>query len=88
MIRALCMVQVAQLNRKLDSKLLNDLMETAVKLRPEVVRDGKGLTEFEFVLGMLLELKVVMSIGLVLIGLELTALAHDCSRFEFICELS
>ena len=74
MIRALCMVQVAQLNRKLDSKLLNDLMETAIKLRPNVVRDGKGLTEFEFVLGMLLELKVVMSIGLVLIGLELTGL--------------
>jgi len=57
--RRAVLAKVAQLTRKLDSKLLKDLMETAIKLRPKVVRDGKGLTEFEFVLGMLLQLKVI-----------------------------
>ena len=70
----MCAVQVAQLTRKLDSKLLNDLMQTAIKLRPNVVRDGKGLTEFEFVLGMLLELKVIELIEFELIALELARL--------------
>jgi hypothetical protein len=48
--------RVAQLRRQLDTGLIGRLMTVAVELRPLVERDGKGLTELEFVISMLLEL--------------------------------
>ena len=42
-----------------DKPLLDGLMKCAVDLRPELTRDGQGLTELEFVLAMLIELGVV-----------------------------
>ena len=51
--------RIANLERKLDVELFEQLMERAVQMRPLVVRDGKGLTELEFVLAMLVELNVV-----------------------------
>ena len=57
--RRALLAKVKQLSRQLDSQLLDDLMKTAKDLRPNMVRDGKGLTELEFVLGMLIELEVV-----------------------------
>lgn len=53
------LAKVEQLNRKLDKALLDDLMKCAVKMRPELTRDGLGLTELEFVLAMLIELGIV-----------------------------
>ena len=53
------LAKVGQLNRKLDKPLLDGLMKCAVDLRPELTRDGQGLTELEFVLAMLIELGVV-----------------------------
>ena len=51
--------RLRQLTRELDRPLIGRLMQRAVRLRPRVARDGKGLTELEFVLGMLIELEAV-----------------------------
>jgi len=57
--RAATMARVSQLARKLDAPLLDQLLTRAKAMRPLVVRDGKGLTELEFVLAMLIELDIV-----------------------------
>lgn len=57
--RRAVLAKVAQLTRKLDSQLLADLMQTAIDLRPNLARDGEGVTELEFVLGMLIKLEIV-----------------------------
>ena len=48
-----------QLTRRLDKKMLKELMETAMRLRPNVDRDGEGLSELEFVLAMVIELDML-----------------------------
>ena len=53
------LARVAQLSRKLDRQLLDQLLARAKAMRPLVIRDGKGLTELEFVLAMCIELEVV-----------------------------
>lgn len=53
------LARVAQLARKLDRQLLDQLLARAKAMRPLVIRDGKGLTELEFVLAMCIELEVV-----------------------------
>lgn len=53
------LMTVSQLTRKFDKYLLDRLMKTSKDLRPDLVRDGEGLTELEFVLSMLIELEVV-----------------------------
>jgi len=57
--RQATMAKIKQLSRELDLDLYNQLIKRAVEMRPLVVRDGAGLTELEFVLAMLVELKVV-----------------------------
>lgn len=57
--RAETLARVKQLSRELDEELLNQLMDRAKQMRPLVTRDGKGLTELEFVLAMIVELEVV-----------------------------
>jgi len=57
--RRALLAKVAQLTRKLDSQLLADLMQTAIDLRPNLIRDGEGVTELEFVLCMLIKLEIV-----------------------------
>jgi len=57
--RAATLARVQQLGRKLDKDLLDQLLARAKTMRPLVIRDGKGLTELEFVLAMLVELHVV-----------------------------
>mmetsp|Transcript_32772 Transcript_32772/g.89750 ORF Transcript_32772/g.89750 Transcript_32772/m.89750 type:complete len:405 (-) Transcript_32772:225-1439(-) len=57
--RKATLAKVKQLTRPLDKKLLDDLMKCAKELRSDLVRDGLGLTELEFVLGMLIELEIV-----------------------------
>ena len=51
--------RVRCLERVLDDELLEQLMTRAKIMRPLVIRDGKGLTELEFVLAMIVELGVV-----------------------------
>ena len=53
------LARVWQLKRELDRPLVGRLMQRAVELRPKVHRDGKGVTELEFVIGMLVELEAV-----------------------------
>jgi potassium channel subfamily K len=57
--RAASLQRIAQLTRKLDNGLVNLLLQHATELRPKVIRDGKGVTELEFVIGMLIELDIV-----------------------------
>jgi len=57
--RAATLARIQQLGRKLDKELLDQLLNRAKAMRPLVIRDGKGLTELEFVLAMLVELHVV-----------------------------
>jgi voltage-gated potassium channel len=57
--RTAALQRIDQLTRELDENLVNLLLQHAKELRPEVTRDGKGVTELEFVLGMLIELKIV-----------------------------
>ena len=59
MNRAETLKRIACLERQFDRPLLNQLLERAVSMRPKVKRDGKGLTELEFVLAMCIELDVV-----------------------------
>merc|ERR1712046_108357 len=47
------------LTTRLNKRMLENLLQHAVTMRPLVTRDGLGLTELEFVLAMMLELKVV-----------------------------
>ena len=53
------LARVAQLSRELDRPLVTRLMQAAINLRPMVERDGKGVTELEFAIGMLIELGAV-----------------------------
>ena len=53
------LARIAQLERRLDEQLFSKLMERARELRPLIERDGRGLTELEFVLTMCLELELV-----------------------------
>lgn len=53
------LARVEYLGRVLDEELLDQLLTRAKIMRPLVVRDGKGLTELEFVLAMIVELGVV-----------------------------
>ena len=53
------LARVKALTRELDRKFVGRLMQRAVNMRPSVMRDGKGVTELEFVLGMLMELEAV-----------------------------
>ena len=57
--RAATLKRVECLERQLDEQLLEDLIARAASMRPLVKRDGKGLTELEFVLAMCVELEVV-----------------------------
>ena len=57
--RAETLKHIESLERKLDEELLERLMKRARALRPNLKRDGEGLTELEFVIGMCLELEVV-----------------------------
>ena len=41
------LARIAQLERQLDSDLFEQLMARAKELRPNVARDGRGLTELE-----------------------------------------
>jgi potassium channel subfamily K len=59
MARADTLRRVSQLQRKLDENMLTSLLQRAMSLRPKVERDGKGLTELEFLITMLMELDVV-----------------------------
>lgn len=54
--RRAALARAAQLRRHLDKRMLKDLLEIAMRLRPDVERDGEGLTELEFVLAMVIEL--------------------------------
>lgn len=49
--------RVRCLERVLDDELLDQLMTRAKIMRPLVIRDGKGLTELEFVLAMIVEVQ-------------------------------
>ena len=57
--RAATLKRIDQLTRPLDAPLLEKLLNHAKMMRPMVIRDGKGLTELEFVLAMCVELEVV-----------------------------
>jgi hypothetical protein len=57
--RSATLQRIAQLSRRLDKNLVENLLGHATRLRPLVSRDGKGLTELEFSMGMLLELGIV-----------------------------
>ena len=50
---------VHALTSECDRERLGRMMKAAVELRPLVERDGKGLTELEFVITMLMELEIV-----------------------------
>ena len=50
---------VRMLTTRLNSKMLDNLLDHARDLRPSLMRDGLGLTELEFALAMMLELQVV-----------------------------
>lgn len=56
--RAKTMARVNMLATRLSSEMLDHLSDHAKELRPKLVRDGKGLTELEFVLAMMIELGV------------------------------
>ena len=60
--RAALLARVDQLQKRLDDALVTRMVATAKTLRPLVQRDGEGVTELEFALGMLVELEIV-SIG-------------------------
>ena len=49
--------RVRCLERVLDEELLDQLLTRAKIMRPLVIRDGKGLTELEFVLAMIVEVR-------------------------------
>merc|ERR1712216_230984 len=51
--------RIAILNATLDEELLDKLEDRAQALRPMVKRDGKGLTELEFVLACVVELGMI-----------------------------
>ena len=57
--RASTLKRVKWLERQMDFQLLDNLIARATSMRPLVKRDGKGLTELEFVLTMCIELEVV-----------------------------
>ena len=57
--RAAQLARIAQLQRRLDDQLFEQLMLRAQELRPQIERDGRGLTELEFSITMLLELDIV-----------------------------
>ena len=57
--RAATLARVKCLEREFDQQLLDQLIARATSMRPKVKRDGKGLTELEFVLAMCIELDVV-----------------------------
>ena len=57
--RAATLKRIEQLQRTLDEAMLLSLTARAIDLRPKVVRDGKGLTELEFAITMLMELDIV-----------------------------
>ena len=53
------LTRLAALNRKLDQKLLDNLNMTATRMRPEAQVHADGITELEFVIGMVVELGMV-----------------------------
>ena len=57
--RALILARISRLEASLDEQLLDRLLERAFSLRPNVERDGEGLTELEFTLVMCIELGLV-----------------------------
>jgi hypothetical protein len=57
--RADTLKRIAQLQRPLDEAMLISLTARSIELRPMVERDGKGLTELEFAITMLMELEIV-----------------------------
>jgi len=57
--RTALLAKVKLLSCKFDQTLLDKLMVTAHELRPNLVRDGLGLTELEFVIATLIELGAV-----------------------------
>ena len=57
--RASTMARVAYLEREFDQALLDQLIARAIAMRPLVKRDGKGLTELEYVIAMTIELGIV-----------------------------
>ena len=57
--RKVMVQKVDRLRRRMDPDLLTSLLSRAKELRPKVQRDGRGLTELEFVLAMAIELKLL-----------------------------
>ena len=57
--RADTLKRISYLQKELDEQMLLSLLNRAIKLRPMVERDGKGLTELEFVVTILIELGIV-----------------------------
>jgi len=53
------LLRATQLQKRLEPGLFGRLMGHAVRLRPNVQRDGLGLTELEYALAMLMELEIV-----------------------------
>ena len=51
--------RIKMLTTRLTERMLDNLLDHAVTMRPLVARDGLGLTELEFVLVMMIELKVI-----------------------------
>ena len=57
--RAASMARIRMLTTRLNSLMLDNLLNHAKTMRPLVMRDGLGLAELEFVLAMMLELGVI-----------------------------
>ena len=58
--RAAIIARIRQLEQSLDEGLVQRMIKTAKELRPLVKRDASmGVTELEFALGMLVELRMV-----------------------------
>ena len=57
--RAKTEARIRVLTTRVNSQMLDNLLEHAKALRPAIERDGKGLTEMEYILAMMLELGVV-----------------------------
>jgi len=53
------LLRIKQLTSQFDQELVGQLLELAVELRPNVQRDGRGLTELEFVVCMAIQLGMV-----------------------------
>jgi len=57
--RASTLKRIAQLQRRIDLGMYDKLMQRAREMRPLLKRDGRGLTELEYVLAMAIELDMI-----------------------------